>query len=167
MSTGERANLVVNTALTIITLLGVGAALWIAIKTRRDSILVTLFGGFTVASQMSLEYPSVLYDVHGLDSAISQREAQNIAYLGIIMDSFQHYYGHVSGGKYDRMVRELTQSSNFLSRVLSHPANHQRWTVLKSICYGDFDASFVTAVDSAIKALQKDSACTPTSRVEG
>ena len=117
---------------------------------RRVS-LQQLFVAFNVASQASLEDPKLLYDVHGLDRTVPTEEARRIAYLSLLMDGFQYFYGEVYGGDFSKMAKTMKGESTFLNRILAIKANQKRWSTLKRLYYGDFDTSFTKAIDDLIE----------------
>lgn len=77
-------------------------------------------------------------------------EARNIAYLSMLLDSFQHYYGERDKDDFAKMVDEMKSQSTFLNRILRVEENKRRWPILKNIYYGDFDSAFVAAIESLI-----------------
>jgi hypothetical protein len=117
----------------------------------RQASLQQLFAAFNLASQASLEDPKLLYDVHGLDRTVPMEEARKIAYLSLLMDGFQHFYGEVYGGDFRKMAKTLKGKSTFLNRILAIMVNQERWNTLKKLYYGDFDASFIKAIDNLIE----------------
>jgi len=122
----------------------------IARRSVRQASLMRLFSTFDVANQATLDKPELLYSVHGLDRSIPQEEAANIAYLSFVLDGFQHFYGEEYSNNFKVMTKELKQTSTFLNRILQVPENQTRWNHLKKMYYGDFDRSFVGAVDELI-----------------
>ncbi|GAA0496498.1 hypothetical protein Ade02nite_17060 [Paractinoplanes deccanensis] len=116
---------------------------------RRANVL-GLFHGFDAAGQATLQNPRLLYDVYGLDRSVPIEEAQNIAHLSHMLDAFQSFYGDAHDGDFSRMAEEMKRQTTFLNKILSVPANEARWEAAKSLYYGEFDASFVRAVDDII-----------------
>ncbi len=116
---------------TVAIIVSVGSLIvaWISIQRVR---IQSLFAGFQQANQATLDYPVLLNSVHGLN--MTEEECREIAYLSVLMDSFQH--GHCS----------YTDSS-FLDKITSIPGNREKWGVLKSIYYGEFDLAFIDIVD--------------------
>lgn len=106
-----------------------------------------LFGAFDQASQMSIQNPSLMRLVHGLPDTVSSDEASAIAYLSLLLDGFQHFYGPKDGNKFEVMLNEMSKNSTFLNRITMVPGNRSRWEVIKKTYYGDFDNGFVRAVD--------------------
>ena len=129
------------------------AALFALFQARvaRDAIkqtsLLGLFESFNRASDATLQNPDLLYEVHGLPKTIDEPEAKRIAYLSLLLDGFQHYYGHVYKEDFKAMERDLKKHSVFLNRILGIESNQRPWNVLKNIYYGDFDSEFIKAVD--------------------
>ncbi|WP_141714992.1 hypothetical protein [Micromonospora rhizosphaerae] len=126
----------------------------LAARAYRSSSLLPLFQGFDTASQAALSYPDLLYDVHGLDRSYPPDEARRIAYLSLLLDGFQHYYGELYDGNFDKMADDMIQRSTFLNQILSVPENASRWTAVKKLYYGDFDRSFIGAIDRMLKHEQ-------------
>jgi hypothetical protein len=106
------------------------------------------FSAFESASQLCVNNPELLRSVHGLN--VDAQEAKNIAYLGLLLDAFQHYYGEKYEWNFDKMEPERTKQSSFLNKLLSVPQNQERWTKLKEIYYGNFDAGFVREIEALI-----------------
>lgn len=123
-------------------------------KTLKQASLIKLFSTFDLASQATLANPELLYSVHGLDSSVSPEEARNIAYLSLLLDGFQHFYGEKFEGKFAQMEEELKRESTFLNRVLGVEANQERFLIVKSLYYGEFDESFIAAIESLIRHEQ-------------
>jgi len=114
-----------------------------------------LFQGFDQASVMTLQYPSLLYDVHGLDPSVSEREARAVAYLSLLLDNFDAHYRELHKDDYAGLVEALDDQRSFLHQVLSVPANRRRWLQLKKLYYGpEFDREFTNAIDTVIARLQ-------------
>lgn len=68
--------------------------------------------------------------------------------------AFQHYYGELYDGNFDKMADDMIQRSTFLNQILSVPENASRWTAVKKLYYGDFDRSFIGAIDRMLKHEQ-------------
>ncbi|MFI6232744.1 hypothetical protein ACIBD9_04175 [Micromonospora sp. NPDC050784] len=119
----------------------------IAGKGLQRQNVATLFSGFNVANEATLAHPELLYEVHGLDRSTSLDEARSIAYLSVLLDAFQGFYDDLYEGDFARMAKDMKVQSTFLNRILAVPANHDRWRVAQEIYYGDFDKSFVEAVN--------------------
>ncbi len=117
----------------------------------KQASLIRLFSTFDLANQASLANPKLLYAVHGLDQSIPPEEATNIAYFSLLLDGFQHFYGKLFEGSFEKMESELKKQSTFLNRILAFEANQQRFLIVKSLYYGDFDAGFVSAIESLIR----------------
>lgn len=113
------------------------------------------FSTFNVASQAMITNPEFLYSVHGLDKSVPIEDAPNIAYLGLLMDSFQNYYDWQFESNFAEMEKELTERPAFLNRVVSVQKNQERWAAMKDLFYNDYDAGFVDAVDHLIDNLAK------------
>ncbi len=111
----------------------------------------SLFTSFNLASHICVDKPDVLYAVDGLDKSIPAEEAKNIAYFGLLMDGFQQFYGQIFKENYSQMAKELKRKSTYLSRLLASEANQKRWNILKPLYYGDFDSSFIEAIDELIQ----------------
>ncbi|TNH30761.1 hypothetical protein FHG89_05790 [Micromonospora orduensis] len=109
-----------------------------------------LFQGFAVANEATLEHPELLYEVHGLDRSVSLDEARSIAYLSVLLDAFQGFYDDLYDGDFARMATEMKGASTFLNKVLAVPANRDRWRVAQELYYGDFDRSFIDAVNDLL-----------------
>lgn len=114
----------------------------------RQASLLGLFGTFDRASEATLHSPELLFEVHGLPHSLGEDEARRIAYLSLLLDGFQHFYGQLYAGDYTKMVEELKQRSVFLNRILRVKGNKTRWDQLKHIYYGDFDSGFLSAIDA-------------------
>ncbi len=123
----------------------------VARQAVKQASLMILFSTFDVASQTTLTNPELLYSVHGLDRSIPTEEAANIAYLSLVLDGFQHYYGEELKGNFQAMEAKLKRQSTFLNRILAVPENQQRWQYLKNLYYGEFDKDFVHAIEGLIK----------------
>jgi len=123
-------------------------------KAVRAAQLQQLFQGFNLASSTTLEHPDLLRDVHGLDNELDQDEARRIAYLSVLLDAFQHYYGHEYRGNFNKMANDMIARPTFLNRILAVPANAPRWDAAKKIYYGDFDAAFISAIDRLLQHEQ-------------
>lgn len=123
---------------------------WAAKRSLYQAQLLKLFGSFDVVSEITIVNPELLYSVHGLSRDVPIEEARNIAYLSILLDSFQHFYYEKHDGDFTEMVKEMKRHSTFLNRILRVEENKRRWPVLKKIYYGDFDSAFVAAIESLI-----------------
>lgn len=137
----------------VTSLLTAFIAIWIAIVANNKASLNNLYTSFDIANQATIERPELLYTVHGLPKSIPIGEARNIAYLSILLDGFQDYYGSnwKFFGRFRRMEWALRRNTTFLNRILSIPENQKRWYELKKIYYGDFDADFIQAIESLIE----------------
>lgn len=123
---------------------------WAAKRSLYQAQLLKLFGSFDVVSEITIVNPELLYSVHGLSRDVPIEEARNIAYLLMLLDSFQHYYGERDKDDFAKMVDEMKSQSTFLNRILRVEENKRRWPILKNIYYGDFDSAFVAAIESLI-----------------
>jgi hypothetical protein len=119
----------------------------------KQTSLIRLFSTFDLASQVTIENPELLSSVHGLP--IDGKENLSIAYLSLLLDAFQHYYGEKYDGNFDKMRDELIVMSTFLNRILEREENQKRWDVLKKIYYGTSDSKFTNAIDEIIKFRSK------------
>jgi hypothetical protein len=142
---------VIATAIAFIALVVSWQQVRKAHQALRQASLQQLFSAFNLASQASLEDPKLLYDVHGLDRTIPIDEARKISYLSLLMDGFQYFYGEVYDGDFGKMAETMKRKSTFLNRVLAIAANQERWNTLKKLYYGDFDTSFIQAIDNLIE----------------
>ncbi|MBB5478545.1 hypothetical protein [Micromonospora parathelypteridis] len=120
--------------------------------------VANLFDGFNLANQATLDHPELLYEVHGLDRSVGLDEARSIAYLSVLLDAFQAFYDDLYDGDFARMATDMKARSTFLNRVLAVPANDSRWRVAQRIYYGDFDKSFIDAVNDIMAFEQGRSA---------
>jgi len=118
-------------------------SIWLAIKARKDARIQALFSGFQQANQATIEHPSLLKDVHGLD--LTDNECRNIAYLSVLMDAFQHENADHS-------------KTTFLDKITSVPENKARWAEMKKVYYGSFDSQFIEKIDNKFKINCKPSA---------
>lgn len=137
----------------IIAALSAVLAWWqasIAKKAAHQASLLQLFASFDSASQATLANPELLHSVHGLSPDVPLDEARCIAYLSMLLDAFQHFYGEAHGNDFAKMAESMKQSSTFLNRILSVPGNLERWNLVKQTYYGGFDRAFVSAVDEII-----------------
>lgn len=91
--------------------------------------------------------PRFLYDIYGLDRSIPEREAQNIAYLGMVIDGMHRYYGHAYDRNFRAMVEKMKVERTFLNVLLSKSENRRRWNTLRMLYYGESAREFVVAVD--------------------
>lgn len=136
------------------TVMALAAAVFAYIQARaaesslRQAQLLNLFGSFDVASERTIANPELLYSVHGLSRNVPIEEARNIAYLSLLLDSFQHFYNEKYDGDFTKMVLEMKSCSTFLNRILTVAENKSRWDILKNIYYGDFDSGFVAAIEA-------------------
>lgn len=117
--------------------------------------LIRQFSTFDLASQVTIERPELLKTVHGLSDSVSIDEARSIAYLSLLLDSFQHYYGEKYGGDFGKMRADLIEESTFLNRILAVEENQGRWNMLKGIYYGQFDLNFIRAIERLIEHEQR------------
>ncbi len=115
----------------------------------RQASQLRFFSTFDLANQLCVENPELLRSVHGVN--IDTQEAQNVAYLSLLLDAFQHYYGEKYERDFKVMESKLKQQSSFLNNILSVPQNQQRWLELKKLYYGDFDSGFIRAVEALIE----------------
>jgi len=109
-------------------------SLYIARQAKEEVKTQALFSGFQQANQVTIEYPQLLKEVHGLQN-ISDEECRNIAYLSILMDAFQH-------------EAKQHKNSTFLDKITSVKENKKRWEEMKKIYYADFDKEFIHFIDS-------------------
>jgi len=106
------------------TLVTIAAAVFAYIQARgaklslRQPQLLKLFGSFDVASESTIANPELLCSVHGLSRDVPIEEARNIAYLSMLLDSFQHLYYEKYAGDFTMMVKEMKSHSTFLNRIL-------------------------------------------------
>lgn len=161
-------------ALTVVSAVVAGLAAvftWyqarVALHAVRQASLMRLFSTFDLANQATLENTELLYSVHGLDRSVPPGEATNIAYLSQLLDGFQHFYSDKYGGRFEKMAAELRRSSVFLNRILRVPENQVRWAHLRGLYYGDFDKSFVTAIDDLISFERAATQAKPARPSEG
>lgn len=117
-------------------------------RSLRQAQLLKLFGSFDMASESTIANPDLLYSVHGLSRDVPIEEARNIAYLSMLLDSFQHFYYEKYNSDFTKMVEEMKSQSTFLNRLLTVEENRRRWPILKKIYYGDFDSGFVAAIEA-------------------
>ena len=101
-----------------------------------------------MASESTIANPEFLYSVHGLSRDVPIEEARNIAYLSMLLDSFQHFYYEHCDGDFTKMITEMKSQSTFLNRILTVAENKDRWNILKKIYYGGIDSGFVAAIDT-------------------
>jgi hypothetical protein len=116
----------------------------------RQLQVLQLFDRFDSANRATLDFPDLLRSVHGLPESIPMEEARAIAYLSALLDAFQHFYGHLYKSDFGRMVKDMSERSNFLTRILAHPANRARWARMKELYYGEFDRAFVDAIETVL-----------------
>ncbi len=145
----------------IVTYLGVLIAIASAIftffqaraakRSIQQAHLAKFFGSLDMASQTTIINPDILYSVHGLSKDIPIEEARNIAYLSMLLDSFQHFYGEHYENNFEKMTEDMKKQSTFLNRVLTVEENVKRWGIIKNLYYGDFDTGFIAAIDELIK----------------
>jgi len=128
---------------------------WHSTKTASEAVkqtfLLKLFSSFDEANRATINDPDLLYSVHGLDRSISEQEASRIAYLSLLIDGFQHFYGQVYNEDFPKMENELKARSTFLNKILTVKENQDRWKILKELYYGDFDRNFIRAIDAIIE----------------
>jgi len=115
----------------------------------RQASRLRFFSAFDLANQLCVENPDLLRSVHGVN--LDTQEAQNVAYLSLLLDAFQHYYGEKYDHDFKVMEAKLKKQSSFLNNILSLPQNQQRWLELKKLYYGDFDSGFISAVEALIE----------------
>ncbi len=109
-----------------------------------------LFELYQTVSQVIVENPRYLYEIYGLDNSVPEAEARNIAFLGLLVDGFQQFYGRMHDGNYRAMIDQVGTESTFLSTILTRSENRRRWAIIKMLYYGDEDREFVDAVDAII-----------------
>ncbi len=126
----------------------------LALKSLDRITLNYLFATFSQASQVSFSNPDVIYAVDGLDKSIPPKEAKNIAYLGLLIDAFQQFYGYVYNEDFSKMIEELKAKSTYLNNLLTIRENQQRWQKIKQLYFGSFDEAFVRAIDELIQHIQ-------------
>ena len=122
----------------------------VARQSVQQAARLKLFSTFELANQALLSNPELLYSVHGLDKSISSTEATSIAYLSLILDGYQHYYGEQFNENFSEMTNKLKITSTFLNRILAVPENQKRWVYLKNANYDEFDKQFIKAIDELI-----------------
>lgn len=93
------------------------------------SLLSKLFSSFDTANQLTIAQPDLLYSVHGLDKSIPRGEASNIAYLSMLIDAFQNFYGEKYNGDFAKTANEFKAKPAFLNRILAVPENRMRWPI--------------------------------------
>ncbi len=113
-------------------------------KELKDARLHALFSGFDQANGELMRNPNLLTYVHGLGQDKDVEELENIAYLGILIDAFHHYWGK-QYSSYEEAIKE--EPSNFLHRIVEVDANYERWKELRSINYGEDDEDFLAVMD--------------------
>ena len=116
----------------------------------KQAFMLNLFSTFDEANKATIENPDLLYSVHGLDESIPQDEAARIAYLSLLIDGFHHFYGELFNEDFSKMQSSLQNQSVFLNRILAIEENQKRWALMKPLYYGEFDKSFIDAVDKLI-----------------
>ena len=94
--------------------------------------------------------PNLLSTVHGLDK--EEEELENIAYLGILMDAFHHYWGKQYSSYEEAVAKE---PSNFIHNIIAIEANYERWQDLKRINYGEDDKKFLDEIDKLFEKAKK------------
>ncbi len=109
----------------------------------RDARLHALFSGFDQANGELMRKPMLLNHVHGLVK--DKDELENIAYLGILIDAFHHYWGKEYKDNYEEAIKK--EPSNFIHKIVAVEANYERWQDLKEINYGDDDKAFLKEMD--------------------
>ncbi len=122
----------------IFSLISIG----LAIKAHKEARIQALFSGFQQANQATIEHPSLLKEVHGLNLTIN--ECRNIAYLSVLMDAFQH-------------EDENHSETTFLDKITAVPENKDRWSEMKNIYYGSFDSQFIKKIDNKFEINCKPS----------
>lgn len=127
----------------------------IAKQTAAEMRLSNLFGTFDRASEMSIDKPFLLRSVHGIQSDIDDDEASAIAYLCMLLDGFQYYYGELDGGDFSKMLAKMKAQTTMLNRLLAVSDNQNRWEIIKKTYYGEFDISFIKAIDDLIRHINK------------
>ena len=146
---------IASTAIAIIAACIAAYQARIAQKAVLHAAEMKLFISFDLANQAVLANPELLYSVHGVDRTIPKEEAHSIAYLSLLLDGFEQFYGHKYRGAFVAMQSEMARRTTFLSRILAVPDNQRRWNLLKEIFYGQFDKSFVSAIDNLIRVEQR------------
>lgn len=133
-------------------IVAVRAALFAKSQAKKAG-LQKLFVGFHGANEASLAHPDVMRDVHSIENDIDDDELKCVAYLSILIDTFESYYGEKYEGKFRKMADELTNSKNtvFLNRILSVDRNQRRWKIIRDRYYGNGDREFKRAIDRIIK----------------
>jgi len=114
-------------------------------KALKDATLLSLFSGFDQANGEVMKNPNLLVTVHGLGLDKDDEDLENIAYLAILIDSFQHYWGKEYNYKYKKV---LELETNYIHRIVEIEDNYSRWIKLRSINYGDCDKEFVEVMDT-------------------
>lgn len=118
-----------------------------ASKSLRQGRLNRMFSSLDFSSELAFSNPRVVYAVHGLDETISEEEVKNIIYFSVILDVFQAYWSDEFNGDFAKGGRDFRERSRYLNQVLRVPENLRRWEIIKPLCYGEFDAEFVRAID--------------------
>lgn len=131
---------------------------WLGTRAASKSLdrmtLNYLFNAFKQASHFCIGNSDLFYDVDGLEKSIPPKEAKNIAYLGLLIDAFEQFYGYVYNEDFSKMIKELKKKSTYLNNLLTIKENQKRWEIIKSLHYGNFDASFVGAIDGLIQHIE-------------
>lgn len=112
--------------------------------------LSALYSAFNLGGQALLATPQLLFDVHGLDPTTPPEEARNLAYLNLVLDAWQQYWGDTFKGDFSQATA-LGPRATYLHRLLAVPANIERWERMKSIFYGQAEGAFVAAIDAIIE----------------
>jgi len=114
--------------------------------------LIRLFEAFEESTNRLYNSPSLLTQVHGFpQDRYSDADAQALTYLCALLDTFQLFYERKYKGDFKKMAVDLKRNSNFLSRLLANPDNHQRIEDIRRYFYGDFDADFFDAINDVIR----------------
>lgn len=152
------ASLIISITSVLIALSGVYIA-WRIEKVARAELEQTayqqMFSTYNLSSQATMVNPQFLYSVHELDKNIPVKEAQNISYLGLLIDCFQRFYHWEFDGDFKKMEEELINSPTFFSNLLAVKRNQERWETMKKLFYNNNDKAFTDAVDALIKNANK------------
>ncbi len=153
------ASIIIASAALIVSWLRTNAVMKQVNITSKSLDRVTLnylFTTFNQASQICFGNPDVFYAVDGLEKSIPPKEAKNIAYLGILIDAFQQFYGYIYNEDFSKMLAELKEKSTYLNNLLAIKENQERWETIKRLHYGSFDDSFVKAIDELIQCTESN-----------
>ena len=128
-------------------------ALYFSRRQLKNAQLNSLFSGFDQANDKLVEYPSLLVTAHGVDKDTDIEELRNIAYLGILIDAFHHYWSKEYRNNF--YIASACEPSNFLHKIIAVEANYERWIILSKINYGDDDEDFIDVMNKLFKKAQE------------